>query len=79
MTTREFPGTGQRIYDAARRGDVAALGPLLEEWSGIEDVLNWANREFAGWTPLIVGCREGKTDAVRLLIATPGESHAVAP
>ena len=69
-------GAGQRIYDAARRGDVAALGPLLQEWSGIEDVLNWSERET--WlTPLIVGCREGKTEAVRLLIAiaTSGESR----
>ena len=71
-------GTGKRIYDAAKAGDVAALRPLLQEWSG-HDVLNWANPDDSGWTPLIVGCREGKTEAVRLLIATPGESHAVAP
>ena len=76
-SAREAPaGTGRRIYDAAKKGDMAVLRPLVQEWTGNEYVLNWANRELAGWTPLIIGSREGKVEAVRLLLATPGEPRS---
>ena len=65
--------TGQRIYEAARDGDMAALRPLVQEWSGNEDVLNWANHK--GWTPLFIGSYHGKAEAVKLLLATPGETR----
>ena len=73
---REAPeGTGRRIYDAAREGDMAALRPLVQEWSG-HDVLNWANlHEYGGYTPLIIVSREGGLEAVRMLLATPGETR----
>jgi len=78
---REPPeGTGQRIFDAAYKGDMAALRPLVQEWSG-HDVLNWANPDrydfcrYEGYTPLIIGSQEGKVEAVRLLLATPGETR----
>ena len=66
---------GQRIYDAAREGDMAALRPLVQEWSGREYVLNWANPDKMGYTPLHIGSREGKVEAVRLLLVTPGEAR----
>ena len=73
---REAPaGTGQRIYDATKAGDVDALRPLVQEWIGNEDVLNWANPGLFenGCTPLIIGSQEGRLEAVELLLATPGE------
>ena len=63
-------GTGQRIWIAAGEGDTAALAPLLEQWSGREDVLNWSD-EY-GYTPLITAAFYGRLDAVRLLASTPG-------
>ena len=72
--TREAPaGTGRRIYDAVDKGDMAALRPLVQEWSG-HDVLNWANPDTMGGTPLIIGSCHGRLEAVRLLLATPGEA-----
>ena len=71
-------GTGQGIYVAAEEGDVAALRPLLQQWSG-HDVLNWANPDDYERTPLIIGSKEGKLEAVQLLLATPGERDAVLP
>lgn len=84
---REAPeGTGQRIWDAAKTGDMAALGGLVQEWSGNE-VLNWANRDecfdedddcHGSSTPLMICSREGMVGAVRLLLAASGERpHAV--
>ena len=72
--------TGRRIYDAAKEGDVAALRPLVQEWSG-HDVLNWAKPDDYndGWTPLIVSSRGGKLEAVKLLLATPGEAGCLSP
>ena len=66
-------GTGWRIYDAAEKGNVAALRPLVQEWSGNEDVLNWANPVDDGLTPLIIGSAKGNLAAVQLLVATPGQ------
>ena len=75
IAAREAPeGTGQLIFDAAKVGDMAALRPLVQEWSG-HDVLNWANPDFLGFTPLIVCSYEGEMDAVRLLMAMPGETR----
>ena len=62
---REAPeGTGQRIYDAAKEGDMAALRPLVQEWSGHDDVLNWA-------TPDDFGLQE----QVQRLVETIGETR----
>ena len=70
---RDLSGdTGQRIYDAAKEGDVAALRPLVQQWRGREDVLNWAAADES--TPLLIGSRLGRLEAVRLLLATPGEA-----
>ena len=66
--------TGKRIYDASKVGDMDALRPLVQEWSG-NDVLNWAYLGCYGWTPLIIGSREGRLEAVKLLLATPGETR----
>ena len=65
---------GRRIYDAAEEGVVAALRPLVQQWRGREDVLNWANPDLSKNkdTPLIVGSQEGKLEAVKLLLAMPG-------
>ena len=78
---------GRRIYNAAKAGDVAALRPLVQEWSG-HDVLNWANpdddfAEFddddyygdAELTPLHAASREGQLGAALLLLASPGEKR----
>ena len=65
-------GTGQRIYDAAKEEDAAALRPLVQEWSG-HDVLNWAYPGEDRMTPLIIGSRWNKLEPVQLLLATPGE------
>ena len=63
---------GQRIYNAAKGGDVAALRPLLQQWRGREDVLNWSTADES--TPLHIGSRLGRLEAVQLLLATPGEA-----
>ena len=68
-------GTGRRIYDLAEAGDVAALRPLVQQWSG-HDLLNWANPAFDGWTPLQICSTEGKLEAVELLLATPGKARS---
>lgn len=71
MSAPEPPvGTGQRIWIASGEGDAAKLSELLEQWSGREDVLNWAD-EF-GYTPIITAAFYGHTDCVRLLATTPG-------
>ena len=67
-------GAGQLICDAAERGDVAALGALLEAWSG-HDVINFADPCNFGKTALIVGSGEGRVEAVKLLLGTPGETR----
>ena len=65
---------GKHIYDAAEKGDMAALRLLLETWRG-SAVLNWADLDSHGWTPLHIGCISGNMEAVRLLVATPGETR----
>ena len=74
-------GEGQRIYDAAKAGDVAALRAFVQEWSG-NDVLNWAitdasNENEYGNTPLVASSFDAKIEAVRLLLATPGETRNI--
>ena len=72
---REAPeGTGKRIYDAAYKGGMAALRPLVQEWSG-HDVLNWATNLYHHGTPLITSSYEGKLEAIKLLLDTPGEAR----
>ena len=66
-------GTGQLIFDATVFEDMAALRPLVQEWSG-HDVLNWPNPK-SSWTALIAGSRLGKADAIKLLLATPGKTR----
>ena len=65
-------GLGRRIFNAASKGDAAVLRPLVKGWGG-NDVLNWADPDNYGRTPLVVGSTEGKLEAVRLLLAAPGE------
>ena len=68
---------GKCIYDAAEAGVVAALRPLLQEWSGHADVLNWANPGYFDWHPLLIASELGNAEAVKLLLSTPGETVAV--
>ena len=65
---------GKQIYDAAEEGDVAKLLPLVDKWFA-NDVLNWADHDHDGYTPLLVGSDLGRLEAVRLLLATPGEAR----
>ena len=72
FSAKEAPvGTGRRIFDAAKTGDVAALRPLVQQWSENE-VLNWSNPDDNGHTPLVVASDEGYTEAVEVLLAAPG-------
>ena len=59
---------GKLIYDAAEKGDMAKLGPLVDEWFA-NDVLNWINPKADGFNPLIVCSKGGKVEAVNLLLA----------
>ena len=65
-------GTGKRIWDAAKTGDMATLRPLAEEWMG-NAVLN-CDPDHDGYTPLHVCSSHYKLQAVRLLLATPGDT-----
>ena len=64
-------GTGLLVWTAAKDGDLAALGRLVE-WRS-EEALNWANPDNDGNTPLTAACFEGEVEAVRLLLATEGK------
>ena len=68
-------GAGRQIYHAAEKGDMVALRPLVLRWGG-NDVLNWGNPEklYDGCTPLIICSRRGQAEAVKLLMAAPGEN-----
>ena len=62
---------GRAIYDASEEGDMAKLRPLVQKWSGNEDVLNWDNA--GGWGfPLYNASAAGRADAVQLLVDIPG-------
>ena len=63
---------GRAIYDAAAAGDMAKLRPLVEKWSGNEDVLNLDNAGGNWYFPLYIASMYGHADAVQLLADTPG-------
>ena len=64
-------GIGFQIYKAAEKGNLAALARLTERWEG-NPVLNYANPNFGGFTPLIVACAEGQEGCVRHLLGVVG-------
>ena len=64
-------GIGFQIYKAAEKGNLSALSRLTERWEG-NPVLNYANPQFGGFTPLIVACAEGQEDCVRHLLGVAG-------
>lgn len=53
------------MHSEASQGNMAALIPLLEKWSGNEDVLNWG-------CCVSNACYWGRLGVVRLLASTPG-------
>lgn len=66
---------GKQLYNASKaenESDMAALKLRVQELSGHE-VLNWANPDKDGRTPLIVSSEANKVEAVKLLLKTPGE------
>jgi len=63
--------TGKAIYKAAKEGDLATLQRLSEEWMG-NDVMNWANPDHFGRTPLFSASSKGHTDIVKVLVSLPG-------
>ena len=72
---------GRAIFGAAGNGDMAKLIPLVQKWSGNEDMLNWdddGNGYFPLLTaggeffPLFIASMKGHADAVQLLVNTPG-------
>lgn len=58
---------GSAINTAAEMGDTARLRPLVEEWSG-NPILNWADLDKRGQTPLIQAARGGFLEIVQLLV-----------
>lgn len=70
-TYRVVPaGTGGKIYDTVKNGDLDELTRLVEEWAG-NDVLNWSEPEDGGRTPLQIACQDN-LEMVLLLTRTPG-------
>ena len=63
--------TGKAIWQAAEKGDVKAMRAFSEEWMG-NDIINWANPDKDGWTPLRVASVNGRTDVVKVLASLPG-------
>ena len=63
---------GNQIYDAVKFGNMAALRRLVDDWFA-NDVLNWANLDCNGWTPLVTASHYDRLGAVRLLLEAPGE------
>lgn len=55
----------------ASQGHLTALIPLVEKWSGNEDVLNWGT-DHCGDTAVCHACFGGYLPVVRLLASTPG-------
>ena len=49
---------------------MAKLRPLVQKWSGNEDVLNFDNDNW--YFPLYIASLHGHADAVQLLVDTPG-------
>ena len=62
---------GRAIIGAARHRDMAKLRPLVQSWSGNEDVLNWDNAG-TGFFPLLIASWHGHADAVQILVDSPG-------
>jgi len=55
---------------AAERGDVAAMTAALARGAAIE------SRDDRGWTPLILACKAGALDAVKLLVEKGADVNA---
>lgn len=65
-------GTGRAVYEAAARGDAAALELLLLRWHespSASSVVNWSGGGKASTTPLIAACEAGHEAAVALLLS----------
>lgn len=63
---------GRALYDAAYSGNAEKMRSLLAKSKGDKKVLNWANIERYGRTPLVIASYYGRLEAVNLLLGTPG-------
>ena len=63
-------GIGKQLCDAVSVGDLEKLRLLTEKWSG-NNVLNWANPDDSGWTPLYIASCNGHSECVNVLKAVP--------
>ena len=73
MWTGQAVGPGRQLYNAAEKGEVAAVKSLADEWRGNTSVINWINPAVHGLAPLHIGSAMGMIGAVQVLIDTPGE------
>lgn len=84
---RALDAAGMEVFEAAKDGDMAALQRLTEKWSGNADILNWVQpydedgpigNNFDGMTPILAAVFLGRTEAVQMLLSTPGvDPHVV--
>ena len=66
-----FPGTGQKLYSDAAKGDLASLTRRCDKWMG-NAIMNWQSTSNGMKTPLIAACEAGHLDCARLLLTCPG-------
>ena len=64
-------GTGKQLKEAAAGGDSAQVSSMAADWSW-NDVLNWADKDDSGLTPLLAACSKGHVSCASILLDTPG-------
>ena len=64
-------GTGLRLYESAKEGNLSELSLLLDEWRGNESVLNW-RLPGRGSSPLTISCVHDHVECVRALVNASG-------
>lgn len=74
-TPQEDPapeGTGRQLWYAADSGQVAQVQALCERWGGHGQVINWANPDDNGQTPLHATCDSDSPQCTAILVSTRG-------
>lgn len=73
-------GTGRQFYEAAKRGDDAALATYIEYWrktTGAVHVVHWINKSEEHMTPLAAAVANNHPKCVRLLLEVPAPKRYI--
>ena len=63
---------GKQLWEAASKGRADEVRAIVQEWGAEGSVVNWANPDDGGWTPLYAAAAEGHHECLTLLLAAPG-------